>query len=68
MCNVYGLSYHVAGTTIATSVEANGGFLKEFLHQTPFSVRAERKPSWLFLVAPDLVFQFPGSLAVQLVH
>ena len=28
VCNVYGLSYHVAGTTTATSVEANGGFLK----------------------------------------
>ena len=28
MCNVYGLSYYVAGTTTATSVEANGGFLK----------------------------------------
>ena len=28
MCNVYGLSYHVAGTTTATTVEVNGGFLK----------------------------------------
>ena len=28
MCNVHGLSYCVAGTTTATSVEANGGFLK----------------------------------------
>ena len=28
MCNVYGLSYRVAGTTTATSVGANGGFLK----------------------------------------
>ena len=29
MCNVHGLSYRVAGTTTATSVVANGGFLKE---------------------------------------
>ena len=28
MCNVCGLSYRVAGTTTATSVEANGGFVK----------------------------------------
>ena len=28
MCNVYGLSYRVAGTTTATSAEANCGFLK----------------------------------------
>ena len=28
MCNVYGLSYRITGTTIATSVEANGGFHK----------------------------------------
>ena len=28
MCNVHGLSYRVAGTTTATSVEANGGFLR----------------------------------------
>ena len=28
MCNVYGLPYHVAGTTTVTSVEANGVFLK----------------------------------------
>ena len=26
MCNVYGLSYHVAGTTTVTSVEANVSF------------------------------------------
>ena len=28
MCNVYGLSYLVAGTTTGISMEANGVFLK----------------------------------------
>ena len=28
MCNVNGLSYHVAGTTTVTSVEANGVFFQ----------------------------------------
>ena len=28
MYNVYGFCYRVPGTTSATSVEANGGFLK----------------------------------------
>ena len=30
MCNVYGLSYLVAGTTTATSVEANGVFFSKY--------------------------------------
>ena len=30
MCNVYGLSYCVAGTTNATPMKSNDGFLKVY--------------------------------------
>ena len=49
MCNLYGLNYHVAGTTTATSVEANGDFFFQNVRVisilTPFSLRSLRKSS-----------------------